>query len=144
MVANKQAELGTTVVSVLISYVCSILGGAVGSALGKLLQWVQKNYFAEGNVRNDHANADSGFTNAPLPAHVDLRDASARTHGEIAHYCGQEHNGFMRIILGYLFPFSFCGFPLFLVKGILLSSFFLLPLHCLLFFPLIIKISVYV
>eukprot|EP00026_Physarum_polycephalum_P007716 Phypoly_transcript_07781.p1 GENE.Phypoly_transcript_07781~~Phypoly_transcript_07781.p1 ORF type:complete len:491 (+),score=50.13 Phypoly_transcript_07781:71-1543(+) len=98
MLANKQTQFGTAIVSVLISYVCNLLGGAVGSALGKLFQWVQRNYFAEGNVRSDDVDAECGFAHAPLPTHVDLRGATnPATYGEVVHCCGQESNGFMHI-----------------------------------------------
>jgi len=82
MIVNKQTTLATAIISVLISYVCNLVGGSLGAAVGKLLIWVKKNYFSK-------------TENASLPTHVNLRVPIRQV--ESVHCCGQENNGFMHI-----------------------------------------------
>ena len=92
MIVNRKAALTPAITSVLTSYVFNLVGGTVGAALGKLLQLVKNNFFTNENT--------------PLPTHVDLQSNNqhaAATSGapvpaEAVHYCGQEDNGFMRIL----------------------------------------------
>lgn len=89
MIANSKVSLTTALLSVLISFVGNIIGGAIGSGVCKLLDWTKKNYFPSSQVISD---------NLVVPLHVDMPLPQTESSVNAAlHNCGQDNNGYIYI-----------------------------------------------